>query len=149
MASLRDSVKQAETQCKELEIKTRGVDELVKERTFMKSEIEFISPQVTTYDINIRDLNRDLEARQETLNTQAADNAQSKEELKRIDGEIAQKDSELQALAVQQKKRDEVAGTLEKTLNALREAYMDKMILDNDLQSIDNKAALIAQAVRL
>ncbi|KJU84839.1 magnetosome protein Man5-Cter [Candidatus Magnetobacterium bavaricum] len=104
---------------------------------------------MTTYDINIRDLNRDLEARQETLNTQAADNAQSKEELKRIDGEIAQKDSELQALAVQQKKRDEVAGTLEKTLNALREAYMDKMILDNDLQSIDNKAALIAQAVRL
>ncbi|KJU84840.1 magnetosome protein Man5 N-ter [Candidatus Magnetobacterium bavaricum] len=44
VASLRDSVKQAETQCKELEIKTRGVDELVKERTFMKSEIEFISP---------------------------------------------------------------------------------------------------------
>ncbi|MBF0317215.1 MAG: hypothetical protein HQL04_03490 [Nitrospirae bacterium] len=149
VASLRDGVKQYETRCKELEIKTRGVDELVKERTFMKSEIEFISPQVTTYDLNIRDLERDLEARQQALETLAGSNAQSKEELKLIDEEIARKDSDLQAVAAQQQRRSEVAGALEKTLNALREAYMDKMILDNDLQSIDGKAEIIARAVRL
>ncbi|MBV6340746.1 hypothetical protein [Candidatus Magnetobacterium casense] len=147
--SLRGSVKQSETQCKELELKTRGVDELVKERTFMKSEIEFISPQVTTYDIHIRDLTRDLEARQTELNTLAGGNAQSKEKLRLIDEEIAQKDGELQAVAEQRQRRDELAATLEKTLNNLKEAYMDKMILDTEMQAIDNKASIIAQAVRL
>ncbi|MBF0538496.1 MAG: hypothetical protein HQL03_09625 [Nitrospirae bacterium] len=147
--SLRGNVKQYEAQCAALEIKTMGVDELVKERASLRSEIELISPQVTTYDTHIRALTRDQESKQNDLDTLTADNARSKKELRLIDEEIASKDSELQIVAAQQTRRDEVASALEKTLNRLRETYMDKLILDNEMQAINDKAVVIAQAVRL
>ncbi|MBF0343179.1 MAG: hypothetical protein HQL06_03020 [Nitrospirae bacterium] len=147
--SLNSIVSNYEALCKELEEKTRGVDELTLERAALRSEFEFVSPQVDSLEQQIKDLRMDLEAKQKELDTLAANNVQSKEELKLIDAEIVSKDNEILSVAAQQARHSDLTGVLEKTLNGLRETYMHKLILDNELQAIDSKMAIIAQVVRL